>query len=112
MGQDQPRIIIGITLVIGAYTMLQAKFKAIGHLVPEKKIFFRFLPYMGVGAMLVMCPSRFEQFFVPATSEGYMWNLVTIGPVLSEERSSEIVDGLEDGNGQHSLPILKLPRVS
>ena len=34
--------------------MLNAKFQVIGLLVPEKKIFLRFLLYMDVAAVLVM----------------------------------------------------------
>ena len=34
--------------------MLHAKFSVIGPLVPEKKIFEGFLPYMGMAAILVM----------------------------------------------------------
>ena len=48
---------------------------------------------MGMVAILVMWPGRFEQLFVPPTPGGNIWNLVTIGPVVSEEKSFEIVDG-------------------
>ena len=54
------------------------RFTAIGQLVLEKK-FQRFLPYMGVVAMLVMWPGQFKHIFV---SEGYM---VTIGLLAFEE---------------------------
>ena len=55
---------------------------------------------MGMAAILVMCPGRFEQFFIPPIPGGYIWNLGTTGPVVSEEKSFEIVDG------RRSLPIL------
>ena len=48
---------------------------------------------MGMAAMLVMWPWPFEQFFFPKGPGGYIWNLVAIGPVVSEEKSFEIVDG-------------------
>ena len=48
---------------------------------------------MGMAAILVMWPEPFERFFVPPNRGGYIWNLVTIGPVVSEEKSFEIVDG-------------------
>ena len=48
---------------------------------------------MGMAAILVMWPEPFEQLFVPPIPGGYIWNLVTIGPVVSEEKSFEIVDG-------------------
>ena len=46
---------------------------------------------MGVEAMLVMRPEPFEQLFVPATPEGYILKSVTIGSVILEEKSFEIV---------------------
>ena len=48
---------------------------------------------MGMAAILVMWPEPFEQLFVPPIPGGCIWNLVTIGPVVSEEKSFEIVDG-------------------
>ena len=47
---------------------------------------------MGMVAILVMWAGPFEQLFFPPTPGGYIWNLVTIGPVVSEEKSFEIVD--------------------
>ena len=68
---------------------------------------------MGMAAILVMWPEPFEQFFVPPIPGGYIWNLVTIGPVVSvsEEKSFEIVDGrrrttMDDG----ACLYYKLPR--
>ena len=40
---------------------------------------------MGMAAILVMWPGPFEQTFVPPSQEGAMWNLASIGPVVSEE---------------------------
>ena len=48
---------------------------------------------MGMAAMLVMWPRSFEQLFFPKGPGGCIWNLVAIGPVVSEEKSFEIVDG-------------------
>ena len=48
---------------------------------------------MGMAAMLVMWPRPFEQLFFPIGPGGCIWNLVAIGPVVSEEMSFEIVDG-------------------
>ena len=61
---------------------------------------------MGMMAILVMWPGPFEPIFIPSTPGGYIWNLVTIGPVVSEEKSSEIVDGRRFDDGRWSLPIL------
>ena len=72
-------------------------FSCVNHLllcygVPEKKIFLRFLPYMGMVASLVMWPGAFEQTFVTLSEGGFMWNLASVGPVLSEEKMFENVD--------------------
>ena len=48
---------------------------------------------MGMAAILVMWSRPFEQFFFPKGPGSCIWNLVTIGPVVSEEKSFEIVDG-------------------
>ena len=58
--------------------------------------------------MLVMWPRPFEQLFFPKGPGGCIWNFVAIGPVVSEEKSFEIVDGrpTDDGACLH----YKLPR--
>ena len=48
---------------------------------------------MGMAAMLVMWPRSFEQLFFPKVPGGCIWNLIAIGPVVSEEKSFKIVDG-------------------
>ena len=48
---------------------------------------------MGMAAMLVMWPRSFEQLFFPKGPGGRIGNLVAIGPVVSEVKSFEIVDG-------------------
>ena len=66
---------------------------------------------MGMAAILVMWSGPFEQLFVPPIPGGYMWNLVTIGPVVSVEESFEIVDGRRrwtTDNG--AFPSYKLPQ--
>ena len=67
---------------------------------------------MGMAAMLVMWPRPFEQFFFPKGPGGCIWNLVAIGPVVSEEKSFEIVDGRRtDGRTDDgAFPSYKLPR--
>ena len=53
---------------------------------------------MGVAAILVMWPGPFEQTFVPASQGVSIWNLNFVGPVVSEEKMFEIVDGrMDDG---------------
>ena len=41
---------------------------------------------MGMAAILVMRQGPFEQIFVPLSHADSIWNLVTIGPVVSEEK--------------------------
>ena len=93
MGQGQPREIIWTILVVLTYTMLHIKFQGHRSIGSGEEDFLRFLPYMGMVAILVMWPEPFEQLFVPPIPGGYIWNLVTIGTVVSEEKSFEIVDG-------------------
>ena len=119
MGQGQPRVIIWTTLVVLPYTMLHTKFQGHGSSGSGEEDFLRFLPYMSMAAMLVMWPGPFEQLFFPKGPGGCIWNSVAIGPVVSEEKSFEIVDGrMTDGwrttDGQRTddeaFPSYKLPR--
>ena len=47
---------------------------------------------MGMAAILVMWPGPFEQTFVPPSQESSIWNLASIGPVVSEGKMFENVD--------------------
>ena len=40
---------------------------------------------MGMAATLVMWPGPFKQTFVPPSQWGSIWNLASIGPLVSEE---------------------------
>ena len=73
--------------------MLHTKFQGHWSIGSGEEDFLRFLPYMGMAAMLVMWPRSFEQLFFPKSPGGCIWNLVAIGPAVSEEKSFEIVDG-------------------
>ena len=86
--------------------MLHTMFQGHWSIGSGEEDFLRFLLYMGMAAMLVMWPRSFEQFFFPKGPGGCIWNLVAIGPVVSEEKSFEIVDGQRTDDGQRSLPIL------
>ena len=48
---------------------------------------------MGMAAILVMWPEPFEQTFVPASQGVSIWNLSSIGPVVSEKKMFGNVDG-------------------
>ena len=41
---------------------------------------------MGIAAILVIWPGLFEQTFVPPSYGDSIWNLASIGPVVSEEK--------------------------
>ena len=73
--------------------MLHTKFQGIRPSGSGEEDFLRFLPYMGMAAILVMWPGRNIQTFFPPLSRGCIWNLIEIGPVISEEKSFENVDG-------------------
>ena len=73
--------------------MLHTKFQGHRSIGSGEEDFLRFLPYLGMAAILVKWPGPFEQLFVPLAPGGYIVNLITIGPVVSEEKSFEIVDG-------------------
>ena len=47
---------------------------------------------MGMAAILGHVTQTIWTFFFPNGSGGCLWNLVAIGPVVSEEKSYEIVD--------------------
>ena len=53
---------------------------------------------MGMAAILVMWPGPFEQIFVPQSHGDSIWNLASIGPVVSEEMFKEC--GRRTDNGR------------
>ena len=59
--------------------------------VPEKKIFQGFLPYMGVVAILVMCPASCHQIFISMYLKAFIQNLVQISTVVSEKIQFEFL---------------------
>ena len=59
-------------------------FVEIGLLIPEKKIFEGFLPYMGVAAILVMWLASCHQIFISLYLKAFIKNLVQIGKEVSE----------------------------
>ena len=64
----------------------------IGPLVPEKKLFEGFLPYMCMAATLTRCR---EQTFVPPNHGGSTQNLAVTGPAIFVKNLFEFVD--DDG---------------
>ena len=75
-------------------------FVEIGLSVPEKKNFEGFLLYMGVAAILVMCPASCHQIFISFYLEAFIQNLVQNGPVVSEKIRFEFCMYTTLGQGQ------------
>ena len=92
IGQGQPRVIIWTNLIWFEHPMLHTKFQGHRSFGSGKKDFLRFLSYIGMAAILVMWPALFEQTFNPLSQGGSTWNLIWIGPVVSEEKMLENVN--------------------
>ena len=86
IGQGQPRVIIWTNLIVLEHPMLHTKFQGHRTFGSWKEDFLRFLPYMGMVAILVMWLRPFDQTFVPPHQRSSIWNLTLIGPVVSEEK--------------------------
>ena len=69
--------------------MLYTKFQGHRPFGSGEEDFLRFLPYMGMVAILVKWPGPFEQTFVPPSHGDSIWNLGSIGPVVSEKMFKE-----------------------
>ena len=65
MGQGQPKVISWTTLVVLPYLMLHTKFQGHWSIEFGEEDCLRFLPYMGMVAMLVMWPNSFVEIFIP-----------------------------------------------
>ena len=56
IGQEQPRVIIWANLVVLEHPMMRSKIQGHWPFGSGEEDFFRFLPYMGIAAILVMWP--------------------------------------------------------
>ena len=90
IGQGQPRVIIWTNLVVLDHPMAHTKIQGHRPFGSGEEEFLRFLPYMGMAAILVVWRGPFEQTFVPPSQGGSTWNLTSIGPVVSEEMFENI----------------------
>ena len=87
IGHGQPRVIIWANLVVLEHQLLHTKIQGNQPFDSrEEDFFFRFLPYMGMAATLVMWPGPFQQTFVPPSQRSSIWNLTLICLVVSEEK--------------------------
>ena len=99
------QVITRILAVLG-YIVLPIKFQ--GHQsIGSGEDFFKLWPYMGMAAILVMQPRPFQLLFCLEGSGCFILNMVTTGPVGSEEKSFEIVNGRTDSE---TYLYYKLPR--
>ena len=85
MGQGQPRVIIWTTLVVLPYMMVHTKVQGHGSIGSGQEDFLRFLPYMGMAAMLVMWPNSFVKIFIPILPQAFIWILVPNGQTVFEK---------------------------
>ena len=86
IGQGQPKVIIWTKLVVLEHPMLHTMFQGHRTFGSGEDDFLRFLPYMGMAAILVMWPGPFEQIFVPPSHGDSIWNLTLIGQAVFEEK--------------------------
>ena len=63
--------------------MLHAKFQDHRTSGSGEEEFLKFLPYMGMAAILVMRPGQFIQTFVTPTHGGFTYYLALIGQAVS-----------------------------
>ena len=85
MGQGQPRVIIWTSLVVLPYMMLHTKFQGHWSIGSGEEDFLRFLPYLGMAAMLVMWPNSFVKIFITILPQAFIWSLVPNDPTVFEK---------------------------
>ena len=73
--------------------MLYTKFQGHPSIGSGEEDFLRFLPYGHDGHVGHLIQTIWTFFFFPKGPGGCIWNLVTIGQVVLEKKSFEIVDG-------------------
>ena len=86
IGQGQSRVIIWANLLVLVHLVMHTKIQDHQPFGSGEEDFLRFLPYMGLVAILVMWPGPFGQTFVPPSHRSSIWNLNLTGPVVSEEK--------------------------
>ena len=101
--QGQPRIIIWTDLVVLEHTMLHTKCQGHRLFGSGEEDFLWFLPYMGMAATLVMQPGPFEHTFVPPSHGDFIWNLASIGTVVSEKKMLKECERRTDDGRQPTL---------
>ena len=85
--------------------MRNTKFQGHRPFGSREEDFLWVLPYMGMAAILVMLPGPFEQTFVPPPHGNATWNLVSFGPVVSEEKTFKECGRQTDRRRRPTYPI-------
>ena len=86
--------------------MLHTKFQGNQPSGSGEEDFFKVFTIYGHGSHL-----GHVQTFFPPLPEGCIWNLIEIGPAVSEEKSFEDVEGRQiPDNRKQRLPSYKLPQ--
>ena len=80
--------------------MLQAKCQDHRTSGSGEEDFQRFLPYMGMAAILVMWPASCHQIFISLYLKAFIQSLVQIGTVVSEKIQFEFLYVQDLGPGQ------------
>ena len=91
MGQGQPRVTIWRNLVVLDQLMLHIKFQANQPSGSEKEDVLRFLPYMGMEPCWSCDHDHLNKSQILILSGCCIWNLIEIGPAVSEEKLIENV---------------------
>ena len=85
--------------------MLHTKFQGHQPFGSGEEDLLKFLPYMGMGAILVMWPGPFEQTFIPPSHGGSIWNLTLTGLAVSEEKMFKECGRQTDGRWRPTYAI-------
>ena len=92
IAQGQPRVTIWTNSVVLCHLMVHTKYQGNQTSGSGDEDFLRFLPYMGIVAIWAMRPGPFEYIFKLPLPGWCTWNLIEIGPAVSEEKSFENVN--------------------
>ena len=106
IGQGQPKVTIWTNLVVLSHLMLHIKFQGNQPSGSGEEDFIRFLPYMGIMAILAMRAGPSAKIFNLPLPGCCMWNLIEIGPVVSEKSFEKVDDADANDADGGSLSIL------
>ena len=104
--QGQPRVIIKINFLKPEYPMVHTKFQGHWPFISWEEDFQKFLPYMGLVAILITWPRSHEQTLIPPSNSGSTFNLVSVSPAVLEVNKKRIPDLRHPG--QRSIDDLDL----